>query len=102
MAIRAGQFDEGVRYYDYALAGCTEQKALQARIKFNLGLAYARIDDLDKAHAALVESQNLGGHEFQRARGPLEIITKLRKKGHPVTSAEVKLLAENVEWETLY
>lgn len=102
MAIRSGQFHEGVRYYDHALAGCGSNKLIQARIKFNLGLAYARADELDKAYAALLESQNLGGPEFQRARGPLEIIAKLLKKGTGVTKHEMKLLAESVEWETLY
>ena len=102
LAIRSGRFDEGIRYYDYALTGCAEQKSLQARIKFNIGLAYARHDALDKAYAALVESQKLGGQDFQRAQGPLEIISKLIKKGGSQAKEDLKSLAENVEWETLY
>lgn len=105
MAIRAGSFDEGISYYENALQGAGESKELQAKLKFNLGLAYARSADLAKAQQAFLESVALGGSRFARAKGPLEIVKTVLKnrttKG-PSYTPKVNLLENEEEWETLY
>jgi tetratricopeptide (TPR) repeat protein len=102
LAMRSGRFDEGMQYYDHALVGCGDDKPLKARIKFNVGLAYARNNNIQQAHAAFLESQTLGGHFFQRAKGPLAVIDKILKRGSPATAAEMGSIVEGTEWETLY
>jgi len=105
MAIRGGQLDEGMEYYGYAVGGAGEDKDVKAKLKFNIGLAYARVGDLEKARAALSESCELGEGHFKRASKPLALITKVLqaqslKRADAAQAATADL--EESEWETLF
>jgi len=103
MAIRSDRFDEGMQYYQVAVNGTNSDKELRAKLKFNMGLAYARAGDLAKAEGLFFESLQLGGARFQRARGPLDTIKNIinaKGKAKP-TKKDIELISD-VEWETLY
>lgn len=105
MAIRAGLIEEGLRYYDNALDGVGKDGVVRSKIKFNIGIAYVRSNDLDKAAVAFRESLELGGKAFQRAQGPLKVIeqvTKSQAKGYVATADETEQIVDGVEWETMY
>jgi tetratricopeptide (TPR) repeat protein len=103
MSIRSDKFEEGMQYYQVAVDGTPNDKELRAKLKFNMGLAYARTGDLGKAESLFFESLQLGGARFQRARGPLDTIKNIitnRGKTRP-TKKDIELISD-VEWETLY
>ncbi len=107
MSIRSDRFDEGVEYYNYAFKGAGTDKELQAKIMFNMGLAYVRTVDLDRAKECFKESCLLGGTKFQRAKKPLEIVvTAIKNKDKPKKSganeAKQTVDLDDIEWETLY
>ena len=57
--IRNGDFDEGLKLYHQALKALPESKReLHALIRYNIGLAYARQNDLDAALAELKKGEN--------------------------------------------
>lgn len=103
MAIRSDRFEEGIQCYRVAINGTNTDKELRAKLKFNMGLAYARTGELGKAEGLFFESLQLGGPRFQRARGPLDTIKNIinaQGKAKP-TKKDIELIAD-VEWETLY
>lgn len=102
MAMRADRFDEAMEYYGYALKGAGEDKDVSAKLKFNMGLAYVKTMDLDKAQECFRDSCLLGGPRFQRAKGPLEIVVNAIKNKDKVKGKRPELIMEDVEWETLY
>lgn len=104
MSIRSGRFEEGVEYYEHAYAGAGESKDRKARLKFNLGLAYARHGELDKAQKCLAESCSLGGQKFQRAKAPLDVVQNVMKNHGKARSTpkESAAMLEESEWETLF
>lgn len=107
IAIRADKFDESVDYYQCALSGCGDDRETQAKLLFNMGLAYVRGNDLTKAQKCFADSLALGGAKFPRAKAPLDIVKQLikvraaRGAGAPRDPKDLKELIE-VEWETLY
>jgi len=104
LAIRAGCFDEGINYYTYALKGAADEKDLKAKIMFNMGLAYIRTADLDRAHECFRESCALGGSRFQRAKGPLDKLTNVIKNRGKTKKTDAEAIKEmdSEDWETLY
>lgn len=102
MAMRIGRFAEAMQYYENAFAGSSDSKLLQAKIKFNMGLAYARRNDLLKAQDALLLSQQLGGQEFQRAKAALATVQKLLSRQPPQQPTPEPNDPDNVDWEVLY
>lgn len=72
MATRAGMAEDGIKLYNEAIHGCDPaDKLTVAKLQFNIGLAYVRIDQLQKAVNALTLSIELGGREYTRAAKPL-------------------------------
>ena len=105
MSIRSGRMDEGVAYYECAIRGTAASQDLQAKLKFNLGIAFIRTGDLKKAQGYLNESVALGGRRFTRARRPLaKVETLLQRIGREKIqeSQQQELLDDASEWETLY
>lgn len=104
MSMRSDRLDEAMEYYGYALKGAGEDKDVQAKLKFNMGLAYIKNMDLEKAQACFRDSCLLGGPRFQRARGPLEIVANAIKNKGKIKHGQKteQLVIEDVEWETLY
>lgn len=102
LSIRAGRFEEGFGYYSQAVKGAGEAKDTKAKVLFNMGLAYVRIDDLAKAQECFFESCQIGGPRFQRAKGPLEVVKNvLKNKERGKGSAAKELVSEvEVEWES--
>ncbi len=105
MAVKNGQFDEGHRFYQYALQGAGVDKVLEAKLCFNQGLAYVRSGDIPKAQASFQRSVTVGGEAFPRASKPLAITTKLARKNEttdvtPNVGEEIEdLLADDFQWE---
>jgi tetratricopeptide (TPR) repeat protein len=102
MAIKEGNFREAVEYYQYAISGAKDQ-VVKSKVKFNLGLAYLRHDDLDLAQACLKESLTLGGSEFTRARSPLEKIAVMMKLRQAQQDQEIRAKSDlsDLDWENL-
>lgn len=104
MASRQGKYQESVRYYEFALNGSGVQAEISAKLKFNMALAFVRMNDLVKASKLFSESLQLGGKKFQRARRPLEIVISMLAKKSSLTEEsrqEILSEAEN-QWETLF
>lgn len=108
MSIRNGGVGEGLEYYRYALDGAGDDNEVKAKLKFNMGLAFVRADDLEKAQECFHDSCVLGGPRFQRAKKPLDVVKNvLKNKDKPQLrkAAKAKILDEDgdeLEWETLY
>ena len=85
MATRAGKAEDGLKLYTEAIAGCDPSDKLTiAKLQFNMGLAYVRADQLQKAVDALTKSIELGGSEYTRAAKPLTIARQmLLRKTNP-------------------
>lgn len=105
MAMRGGRHAEGLNFYSQAVKGSGEAKEIKAKVLFNMGLAYVRMDDLQKAQELFLESCQIGGPQFQRARGPLDVVKgvlKNKERGKTSTPKESMELIDEVEWETLF
>lgn len=89
MAMRLKRADEGFRLYQLAIDGAKGNQISEAKLYFNMGLAYARQKDLKKAQNCLQSSSQLGGHHFQRAQQPLEIVNKVIAKESLVSELDV-------------
>lgn len=83
LAIRNGQVRDGIRYYQLAIEGCHNDNIVRAKLYFNTGLALMKLKEEENAVLAFQKSLELGGAEFNRAKGPLDIclrsITKKQK-----------------------
>lgn len=103
MSMRIGRFSEAMQYYEHAFAGSDNNPLLQAKIKFNMGLAYARRNDLINAKEALLLSQQLGGKQFQRASSALATVQKLlSRQPQPPPPPPAPYDPDDVDWEVLY
>ncbi len=104
MASREGHHDEAIEYYQYAVSGAGEV-VTKAKLKFNLGLACIRMGDLATGQLCLKESLSIGGKQFSRARGPLEIVEAILKsksaKSKQDHKNEMAQIDSEMEWETL-
>jgi tetratricopeptide (TPR) repeat protein len=104
MAIKKGEFRDGVSYYQYALKGAGDAAITKAKVLFNLGLAYMRQGNFEEAKQSFLDSCRLGGREFQRANGPLERVTArlLASAAAPKTNAQDELMhsEDEIEWES--
>lgn len=89
MAMRLKREDEGFRLYQLAIDGAKGNQISEAKLYFNMGLAYARQNELKKAQSCLQSSRQLGGHQFQRAQQPLEIVNKVIAKESLVSELDV-------------
>jgi tetratricopeptide (TPR) repeat protein len=104
MAVRSRRVEEGIQYYKYAVDGCPD-KTLRAKLLFNMGLAYARLGDLESARSSLETSALLGGDRFSRARGPLEVVKnviKSRDPSRPQHLPAAPIITDDADWETLF
>lgn len=114
LCIRAGRIEEGLGYYKFAFEGSGDDRAIQAKLKFNMGIAYVRTQDLAKAEACFNDSAKLGGRSFARGEAVLKQVRtqiKQREKQReaiangtaPAPVEESKdLLGDEADWETLY
>jgi hypothetical protein len=105
MASKQNNFSESIRYYDFASAGAGTDSELQAKLKFNMALAYVRMNNLAKAQTFFQESMKLGGKKFQRAKGPLEVVSNIMaKKSNLTDTSRREILGANEveEWETVF
>ncbi len=115
LLIRADRFDEGMEYYRFAFDGAGDDKAVQAKLKFNMGIAYVRTQDLERAEACFTESAQLGGRSFARGQVVLrQVRTQIKLRAKQRENAangiaptekdaarEPGAIADN-DWETLY
>jgi tetratricopeptide (TPR) repeat protein len=105
MASKQNKFADGLRYYDFALAGAGDNTEIQAKLKFNIGLSYVRMNELGKAQSFFHESLKLGGKKFQRARSPLEIVNNIIARKSNLTDTTRREILEGgdeEEWETVF
>ena len=79
MASRGNMIDEGIRLYNEAVAGCNPaDKVIMAKLYFNLGLAFVRIEKYDEAIGALDNSVRIGGLAYDRATKTLASVRALK------------------------
>jgi tetratricopeptide (TPR) repeat protein len=93
LAIKNGQLGAGIRFYQMALDGCHDAKKIQSKLWFNMGLAYSKLGNVEAAILSFQSSLELGGTEFSRAKGPLEISIRALEKHQ-------KALADGMKIET--
>ena len=105
MASKQNKYTDSLRYYEFALAGTGSNTDIQAKLKFNIGLAYVRMNELGKAQSFFQDSLKLGGKKFQRAKGPLDIVSNIiAKKSNLTETSRQEILGsgEEEEWETVF
>ena len=105
MASKQNRFADSLRYYDFALAGTGDNSEVQAKLKFNMGLSYVRMNELVKAQSFFQESLKLGGKKFQRAKSPLEIVSNIIAKKSTLTDTtrrEILGGGDEEEWESVF
>lgn len=105
MASKQNKFTDSLRYYDFALAGTGNNTEIQAKLKFNMGLSYVRMNELGKAQSFFQESLKLGGKKFQRAKGPLDIVSSIIEKKSNLTETtrrEILGGGDEEDWETVF
>lgn len=109
MAVRNNNFDEGVKLYTQALAGCDPKESLVlAKVLFNQGLALVRHGDPALAEAAFLRSLELGGSVFNRAVKPLAITRQLISKqkkavgGGNSSMASAAVAMDEFEFESVF
>ena len=112
LAVRNLNIEEGVKFYNQALAGSDPMDALiQAKVLFNQGLAYVRNNQLLLAEAALQKSLDLGGSQFNRAAKPLSIAKQIIQKqsklqvsdgGSASAMASSRAAMDEFEFETVF
>ncbi len=105
MASKQNNFADSIRFYEFALAGSGTNTELQSKLKFNLALSYVRMNELIKAQNCFQESLKLGGKKFQRAKGPLDIVSNIIIKKSTLTDTsrrEILGTEEEEEWETVF
>lgn len=100
MAMRTNDSAEGFRLYHAAVEGASGDALCSAKLRFNMGLAYARIRDLEKAEECFSESTRLGGREFCRAGEPLEIVRKIRAQSRNRAGQTLEVDFKDVSWES--
>ena len=105
MAARAGMMDEGVKLYNEALAGCDPvDKVIVAKLWFNMGIAFVRARQLEKATDSLAKSVEIGGSDFDRAVNPLAVARQvLAKKSSGASAGDLSSASqvmEEIEFES--
>jgi len=100
ICLRKEEFEEGIEFYQQALQGA-KLNAIKTKIYFNMGLAFARNGNLERAKGSLSESMRLGGGKFKRAEGPLEIIFKIQKNNMDFAQGVDDDVMEDLEFETI-
>ena len=102
MATRAGNAEDGIKLYAEAISGCDPvDKLTIAKLQFNLGLAFVRADQLQKAVDALTKSIELGGREYTRAAKPLTTARQmLLRKTNPSLMVDGLADMDNMEFES--
>lgn len=84
MAIRADKTVDGIKFYEIALAGCRQDPEIQAKLHYNIGLAWSKIRDFEKAAAHLQASVTIGALVgFDKAAKPLEVALKNMQTNSP-------------------
>lgn len=79
MEIKIGNYDKGFELYKTALKG-VEDNICAAKISFNMGLGYIRLNEIAKAREYFDQSIQFGGDAFKRAEKPLIIAKKILKR----------------------
>jgi tetratricopeptide (TPR) repeat protein len=80
MASRGNMIQEGIMLYNEAVAGCDPaDKVIMAKLYFNLGLAFVRIEKFNEAISALENSVRIGGLAYDRATKTLASARSLKE-----------------------
>ena len=98
MCMKTGKKKEGFRLYEMAAGGASRDPVVAAKINFNMGLAYARDNDVAKAKQRFAQSVKLGGKKFTKGQKPLTIVDKvLKNRRSPAEQPDIDQELEDIE-----
>lgn len=99
--MREGKKKEAMELYRMAWEGMPSDRIMRAKLRFNMGIGYVKVEQIDQALACFDESVRLGGADFGRAQRPLLIAKNvaLAKKKNQPPAKEDERWTDELEWE---